>query len=133
MQLAATFKAHFATRCSNYGGNQNAKGYDTPMNAKLPLEVVIKALSHVKGVMLTANTKKGVKLIHGLHKFRNTLLWLENKIDGFRMGSKAFVGVVDNVNAISQLTIKVPSQEDITTCNTIDKLCSLAKKKPTNL
>ena len=78
--------------------------------------------------------EKGVKLIYGLHNFGNTLLCLENKIGGFfGMENKAFVGVANHVNAISQLTIKVPSQEDISTYNNIDEPFSLARKKPTNV
>ena len=57
MQLAATFKEHFAGCVGEYGGNRNAKGYDTMMDAKSPLTVAIKALSNVDGVMLTANAK----------------------------------------------------------------------------
>ena len=53
MQLAATFKAHFAVRVSKYRGNRNAKGYNATMDAKSPLAVAIKALSNLEGVMLT--------------------------------------------------------------------------------
>ena len=134
MRLAATFKDYFAACAGNDGGNRNAKGYNATMDAKSPLAVAIKALSDVDGVMLSANTKKEVKLIHGLHNFGNTLPRPENKIGGFfGMGNKAFAGVVDHEDAFSQLTIKVPSHGKISACTTSAKLRALARKKPTGV
>ena len=134
MRLAATFQDYFAARAGDDGGNRNAKGYNATMDAKSPLGIAIKALSDVDGVMLSANTKKEVKLIHGLHNFGNTLPRPENKIGGFfGMGNKAFAGVVDHEDAFAQLTIKVPSHDEISTCTTSAELYALARKKPTGV
>ena len=134
MGLAATFTEYFAARAGDDGGNQDAKGYNATMDAKTLLTVAIKALSDVDGITLTANAKKEVKLIHGLHNFGNTLPWPKNKIGGFfGMGNKAFAGVVDHEDAFSQLTIKVLSHDKISACTTTAKLCALARKKPTRV
>ena len=127
MQLQASWKALFASITSvNEAGNRNVAGFTSVMDLKASLGEKMTKPVQPFGLLLVANDKKGISILHHPHNFGGTLLRPSNKVGCLvGVGSSAVPVVIDHDGAICPIEATVPPIAAIATCANVDDLAAL--------
>jgi hypothetical protein len=127
MQLHASWKALFASITSvNEAGNRNVARFTSAMDLKASLGEKMTKPVQPFGLLLVANNKKGISILHHPHNFGGTLLRPSNKVGCLvGVGSSAVPVVMDHDGAICPIEATVPPIAAIATCANVDDLAAL--------
>jgi hypothetical protein len=115
MQLHASWKALFASITTvNEAGNRNVAGFTGVMDLKASLDVKMTKLVQPFGLLLAANNKKEIAILHHPHNFGGTLLRPSNKVGCLvGVGPSAVPVVLDHKGALCSIEVIVPPIADI--------------------
>jgi hypothetical protein len=117
MQLHASWKALFALITTvNEAGDRNVAGFTGAMT-KLVQPFVL---------LLAANDKKEIAILHQPHNFGSTLLRPSNKVGCLvGVGPSAIPIMLDHKGALCSIKAIVPPIGDIVGCTTVDNIATL--------
>ncbi len=127
MHLHASWKALFASITTvNKAGDRKVAGFTGAMVLKASLTETMKKIVQPFGLLLAANKKKGITILHHPHNFGGTLLRPSNKVDCLvGVGSSAVPIVLDHNGALRPIAANVPPIAAIADCATVDDLAAL--------
>jgi hypothetical protein len=132
MQLHASWKALFALITTvNEAGDRNVAGFTGAMDLKASLNIKMTKLVQPFGLLLAANNKKEIAILHHPHNFGGTLLCLSNKVGCLiGVGPSTILVVLDHKGALCSIKAIVPPITDIVSCITVDDLATLPPPPP---
>jgi hypothetical protein len=127
MQLQASWKALFASITTvNEAGDRNVASFTGTMDLEASLKVKMMKLVQPFGLLLAANNKKEIAIIHHPHNFGGTLLRPSNKVGCLVGVSPSAVPVVLNhAGALCSIAATIPPITAIVGCTTVNKLAAL--------
>jgi hypothetical protein len=127
MQLQASWKALFASiTMVNEAGDRNVAGFTGAMDLEASLEVKMTKLVQPFGLLLAANNKKEIAIIHHPHNFGGTLLRPSNKVGCLiGVGPSAVPVVLNHDGALCSIAATVPPIMAIVGCATVNELAAL--------
>jgi hypothetical protein len=127
MHLHASWKALFASITTvNEAGDRNIAGFTGAMVLKASLTKKMTKIVQPFGLLLAANEKKGITILHHTHNFGGTLLSPSNKVGCLiGVGSSAVPVVLDHDGALCPIAANVPLIAAIANCTTVDDLAAL--------
>ncbi len=127
MHLHASWKALFASITTvNEAGNRNVAGFTGAMVLEASLAKTMTKIVQPFGLLLAANEKKGITILHHPHNFGGTLLRPSNKVGCLvGVGSSAVPVVLDHNGALHPIAANVPPITAIANCATVDNLAAL--------
>jgi hypothetical protein len=127
MTFHASWNALFnSLATANESGNRNVAGFTGAMDFEVSLDAKMMSLNQPYGLLLVADNKKEVIILHNPHNFGGTLLCPTNKVGCLvSTGPAAVPVIVDHQGALRSIQAIVPSIEDIANCPTADDLASL--------
>ncbi len=127
MHLHASWKALFASITTvNEAGDRNVAGFTGAMVLEASLAETMTKIIQPFGLLLAANKKKGITILHHPHNFGGTLLRPSNKVGCLvRVGSSAVPVVLDHNGALRPIAANVPPIAAIADCTTVDDLAAL--------
>jgi hypothetical protein len=96
------------------------------MDFEASLDIKMTSLDQPYGLLLVANKKKEVSILHHPHNFGGTLLRPTNKVGCLiGIGPSAVPIIVDHNGALRSIQAIVSPIEDIVGCPTVDNLAAL--------
>ncbi len=127
MHLHASWKALFASITAvNEAGDRNVAGFTGAMDLEVSLGEKMTKLVQPFGLLLAANNKKGIAILHHPHNFGGTLLRPSNKVGCLvGVGPSAVPVVLDHDGALSSIAANVLPIAAIADCATVDDLAAL--------
>jgi hypothetical protein len=127
MHLHASWEALFASITAvNEAGDRKVAGFTGAMDLKASLGKKMTKLVQPFGLLLAANDKKGIAILHHPHNFGGTLLRPSNKVGCLvRVGPFAVPVVLDHDGALRSIAANVPPIAAIADCATVDDLAAL--------
>jgi hypothetical protein len=127
MTFHASWKALFDSITTvSESGNRNVAGFTGAMDFEASLDVKMTRLDQPYGLLLAANDKKEVSILHHPHNFGGTLLRPTNKVGCLvGIGPSAVPIIVDHNGALRSIQAIVSPIEDIVGCPTGDNLTAL--------
>jgi hypothetical protein len=127
MHLHDSWKALFASFTAvNEAGDRNVAGFTGAMDLEASLGKKMTKLVQPFGLLLTANNKKGIAILHHPHNFGGTLLRPSNKVGCLvGVGPSAVPIMLDHDGALSSIAANVPSIAAIADCATVNDLAAL--------
>jgi hypothetical protein len=127
MQLRASWKALFALITTvNKAGDRNVAGFTGAMDLEASLEVKMMKLVQPFGLLLAANNKKEIAIIHHPHNFGGTLLCPSNKVGCLiGVGPSAIPVMLIHDRALRSIAATIPPIMAIVGCATVNKLSAL--------
>ncbi len=127
MHLHASWKALFASITTvNEAGDRNVAGFTGAMELKASLGEKMTKLVQPFGLLLAANDKKGITILHHPYNFGGTLICPSNKV-GCLVGvcSSAIPVMLDHDGALRPIVANVLPIAAIADCATVDDLATL--------
>jgi hypothetical protein len=127
MTFHASWKALFdsITTVNKYG-DRNVAGFTGAMDFEASLDVRMTRLDQPYSLLLVANDKKEVSILHHPHNFGGTLLRPTNKVGCLvGIGPSAVPVIVDHNGALRSIQAIVSLIEDIVGCPMVDSLAAL--------
>ncbi len=127
MHLHASWKALFASiTMVNEAGNRNVAGFTGMMVLEASLAKTRMKIVQPFGLLLAANKKKGITILHHPHNFGGTLLRPSNRVGCLvGVGSSAVPVVLDHDKALRPIAANDPPIAAIANCATVDDLVAL--------
>jgi hypothetical protein len=112
---------------ANESGDRNIPGFTGAMNFESSADEKMTALNEPNGVLLTANNRQEIVLLHNPKNFGGTLLRPTDKIGCLLgVGHNAMPVIIDETAALQPLQVAVPPLAEIAACSSIDDLRALA-------
>ncbi len=110
----------------NEAGNRSVAGFTGAMDLKASLEVKMTKLVQPFGLLLAANNKKEIAIIHHPHNFGGTLLCPSNKVGCLvGVGPSAVPIMLNHDGALCSIAATIPPIMAIVGCATVDVLAAL--------
>jgi hypothetical protein len=128
MQLQASWKALFTSiTMVSEAGNRNVASFTGAIDLEASLEVKMTKLVQPFGLLLAANNKKEIAIIHHPNLFGGTLLRPSNKVGCLvGVGPSANPVVLNHNGALRSIAATVPPILAIVRCATVDELAALS-------
>jgi hypothetical protein len=127
MTFHASWKAFFDSITTvNKSGNQNIAGFTGAMDFEASLDVKMMRLDQPYGLLLPANDKTEVSILHHPHNFDSTLLCPTNKVGCLvGIGSSAVPVIMDHNGALRSIQAIISPIKDIVCCPMVNNLAAL--------
>jgi hypothetical protein len=110
----------------NEAGDRNVAGFTGAMVLKASLAKAMMKIVQPFGLLLAANKKKGITILHHPHNSGGTLLRPSNKVGCLvGVGSSAVPVMLDHDGALCPIGANVPPIAAIPDCATVDDLAAL--------
>ncbi len=134
MHLHASWKALFASITTvNEAGDHNVAGFTGAMELEVSIGEKMTKLVQPFGLLLAANNKKGITILHHSYNFGGTLIRPSNKVGCLvGVGSSAVPVVLDHDKALRPIAANVPPIAAIADCATVDNLAALPGQRGNN-
>ena len=116
MNLHASWKSYFLSlTASNESGDRNIPGFTGTMNFESSVNVKMTTLNEPNGVLLTANNRQEIVLLHNPNNFGGTLLCPTDKVGCLLgVGHNATPVIIDATAALQPLQVVVPHAHRLT-------------------
>jgi len=129
MTLHNSWKSYLLSlTAANESGDRNIPGFTGAMDFESSADEKMTALNEPNGVLLTANNRQEIVLLHNPKNFGGTLLRPTDKIGCLLgVGHNATPVIIDATAALQPLQVVVPPLAEIAACSSIDELRALAQ------